>query len=199
MNNRHLFNIVLLGAPGCGKGTQAALIQKEYGLTHISTGAMFRHEISARTPIGLEADKAISRGNYCSDELTLDLLNQRITQASEARGFILDGVPRTIEQALKMDGIHYQKPITISLVICLKVDDAEIIKRVLQRAKIENRADDTLEIVKQRISNYYTLTEPLMTYYEMQHKLCIINGMQHTGKVFADIETAIQECDFSKE
>ena len=113
MNNQ--FNIVLLGAPGSGKGTQAPKIMEKYGLFHISTGDMFRKEIASQSPIGLKAKSIIERGELCPDDVTLDMLNSFLSKLGECKGYILDGVPRTLEQAHMMDGINYDKPISTIL------------------------------------------------------------------------------------
>ncbi|MDL2308398.1 adenylate kinase [Bacteroidales bacterium OttesenSCG-928-B11] len=182
------FNIVLLGGPGSGKGTQAKLIKTKYGLEHLSTGALFRHEIAIRSGIGIIAQQAIDKGNYCPDNLTLNMLNQHINASGNTKGFIFDGVPRTIHQAKMMDGIDYSPIVPVSLVIYIFVEDAEIEKRILGRANEENRSDDNPEVIKQRIRNFHQLTEPLIQYYSEQNKLMSVNGMQPINEVFNAID-----------
>lgn len=186
-------NIVLLGAPGSGKGTQAPKIMEKYGLFHISTGDMFRKEIASQSPIGLKAKGIIERGELCPDDVTLDMLNSFLSKLGKCKGYILDGVPRTLEQAHMMDGINYDKPISISKVIYIKIEEEEIIKRILKRAAELGRTDDTPEVAKNRTAQYFKLTHPLIEYYQKQGKLVEINGMQTIDEVFADICKALDK------
>lgn len=182
------FNLVLFGAPGCGKGTQAEKIAAKYGLESISTGQLYRNEIANKTELGLEAKKLIDAGKLCPDELTLNMLNKRMGEAdASSNGFIFDGVPRTIEQAQMMDGIGYDKPVDITLVVYLKVDNEEVTRRILERAKVSGRADDTPEVIKSRLENYFALTQPLESYYAKQNKIYHVDGMNTIEKVFEDV------------
>lgn len=181
------FNIVLLGAPGSGKGTQAPKLMEKYQLFHISTGDMFRKEIASGSEIGLKAKSIIESGGLCPDDVTLDMLNSYLSKLGDCKGYILDGVPRTLEQAHMLDGINYDKPIEISKVVYIKIDKEEIIKRILKRAAELGRTDDTSEVAKNRTEQYFKLTHPLIEYYQKQGKLVEINGMQSIEEVFADI------------
>ncbi len=187
MGENTLFNIVLLGGPGSGKGTQANLLQEKYGLAHLSTGALFRQEIALGTEIGKIAKKVIDKGDFCSDEITLDTLNKHMKTYHDPKGFIFDGVPRTIRQAKMMDGVDYSPALPVHIVINIIVDEDETVRRILNRAILENRSDDNEEVLTQRISNYHILTEPLIQYYQNQNKLYQINGMQLIRDVFQDI------------
>lgn len=191
MNNNQ-FNIVLLGAPGSGKGTQAPKLMEKFKLHHISTGDMFRKEISSQSPIGIKAKSIIDNGGLCPDDVTLDMLNSYLSKLGECKGYILDGVPRTIEQAQMLDGINYDKPVSISKVVYIKIDEEEIIKRILKRATELGRTDDTPEVAKNRTEQYFKLTHPLIDYYKKQGKLIEINGMQTIDEVFADICKALE-------
>lgn len=191
MNNNQ-FNIVLLGAPGSGKGTQAPKLMEKFKLHHISTGDMFRKEIASQSPIGIKAKSIIDNGGLCPDDVTLDMLNSYLSKLGECKGYILDGVPRTIEQAQMLDGINYDKPVSISKVVYIKIDEEEIIKRILKRAAELGRTDDTLEVAKNRTEQYFKLTHPLIDYYKKQGKLIEINGMQTIDEVFADICKALE-------
>lgn len=185
MNNT--FNIILLGAPGSGKGTQAKKIAAKYGLDHVSTGDLFRNEISNHTPLGLQAEEIINRGDLCPDDLTIGMLANHIRKHPESKGFILDGVPRTIEQAEMLDNPEIIQDLHLDLVLDIHVDMSEVTKRILKRAEIEKRTDDTPEVVKARVQNFFALTQPLQSYYYDQNKLMKINGMQDVDHVFADI------------
>ncbi|MEG1555893.1 MAG: adenylate kinase [Bacteroidales bacterium] len=194
MKNNTPLNIVLLGAPGSGKGTQAQLIKEKYRLDHVSTGDMFRREIASKSAIGLHAKEIIDRGGLCPDSLTLDMLNSYLIKFHAAKGYILDGVPRTIEQAKMMDGIDYAPPVPVTLVIYIYVEEEEMTKRILKRAELLGRSDDTPEVIKTRISNYYRQTKPLKNYYEKQHKLYEVNGMNSVEEVFKNICIIIDNC-----
>lgn len=186
-------NIVLLGAPGCGKGTHAKKIYEKYGLTPLSTGELFRKEIANNTPIGFHAKEILDRGELCPDRLTLDMLTEYIHSLENKTGFILDGVPRTIDQAKMLDGINYDSPLTITVVINLLVDEEVIIARLLKRAKLEGRSDDNFDIIKNRIKTYQAYTEPLIHYYEKQQKLFQINGSEEIEIVFSNICNIIDQ------
>lgn len=180
-------NIVLFGAPGSGKGTQAKLIAEKYGFDHVSTGDLFRYEISHKTPLGLKAQEIINRGDLCPDDITLGMLNNHIQKHADSKGFIFDGVPRTIKQAEMLDDKNLFKDLNISMVLYLYVEMEEVEKRILKRAQLENRADDTPETVKARVANFFDQTMPLVDYYKQQGKLIQLNGMQDIEHVFADI------------
>ena len=180
-------NIVLFGAPGSGKGTQAKLMVEKYGFDHVSTGDLFRYEISHKTPLGLKAQEIINRGDLCPDDITLGMLNNHIQKHSDSKGFIFDGVPRTIKQAEMLDDKALFPTLEIDLVLYLYVETEEVEKRILKRAQLENRADDTPETVKARVANFFGQTMPLVDYYKAQGKLIQLNGMQDIEHVFADI------------
>jgi adenylate kinase len=193
MITHDFFNIVLLGAPGSGKGTQADLLKQRYHLEHVSTGDLYRKEIASGSPIGLRAKQIIDQGDLCPDEMTLDLLHNYCNSLESARGFLLDGVPRTLEQAKMMEGIGYPNIIPVTLAIYIKVDENEVIERLAQRAIILKRTDDTPEIIRQRIENYETQTKPLVAHYQAQNKLIEVNGMQSVEEVFSDICKMLDE------
>ena len=187
MITREFFNIVLLGAPGCGKGTQANLLKQRYHLEHASTGDLYRKEIASVSPIGMQAKRLIDQGSLCPDELTLDILFHFCTSFKNARGFLLDGVPRTIQQAQMMEGIGYPHIIPVTTAIYIKVEEDEVVERLAKRAILLKRTDDTPEVIRQRIVNYENQTKPLIAHYRAQNKLIKINGMQSVEEVFLDI------------
>jgi len=184
---QNFFNIVLLGAPGSGKGTQALLLKEKYSLEHASTGDLYRKEMAACSPLGMKAKEIINRGDLCPDELTLDMLYHFCCSCKKTRGFLLDGVPRTLEQAQMMEGNGYPNVIPVTLAVYLEVDENEVVERLSKRAVELNRADDTPEVIRQRIVNYELQTKPLIDYYYAQNKLIKVNGMQSVEEVFADI------------
>lgn len=185
-------NIVLFGAPGSGKGTQAKLIAEKFGFDHVSTGDLFRYEISHKTPLGLKAQEIINRGDLCPDDITLGMLNNHIQKHADSKGFIFDGVPRTIKQAEMLDDKNLFKDLNIDMVLYLYVEMEEVERRILKRAQIENRADDTPETVKSRVANFFEQTMPLEEFYNKQGKVIRIDGMQDIEHVFADICKAIE-------
>jgi adenylate kinase len=187
MIKKEYFNIVLLGAPGSGKGTQADLLKEKYHMEHASTGNLYRKEIASGSPIGLQAKKLIDQGALCPDELTLDILYAFYSSHSQTQGFLLDGVPRTLKQAEMMEGKGYHHVIPVTIAIYMTVDENEVVERLSKRAIIEKRTDDTPEVIRQRIVNYETQTTPLIAHYQNQNKLIEINGMQSVEKVFSDI------------
>ena len=188
-----MINIILFGAPGCGKGTQAKLIAEKFGFNHVSTGDLFRYEISHKTPLGLEAQAIINRGDLCPDDITLGMLKNHLDQHTDSKGFIFDGVPRTIKQAEMLNDQNRFPGLHLDLVLYLNVEMEEVEKRILKRAAIEGRADDTPETVKSRVANFFEQTMPLLDYYTSQGKLVKINGMQDIEHVFADICKVIEQ------
>mgnify|MGYP003296922393 FL=1 len=184
--------IIMLGAPGAGKGTQAKLIAEKFGFDHVSTGDLFRYEISHKTPLGLKAQEIINRGDLCPDDITLGMLNNHIQKHADSKGFIFDGVPRTIKQAEMLDDKNLFKDLNIDMVLYLYVEMEEVERRILKRAQIENRADDTPETVKSRVANFFEQTMPLEEYYNNEGKVIRIDGMQDIEHVFADICKAIE-------
>ena len=187
MELSNCFNIVLLGAPGCGKGTQAHLLQKKYNLIHASTGDMYRKEIATGSPIGIQAKQLIDKGILCPDEMTLEVLYRFCSTFNNVRGFLLDGVPRTLKQAEMMEGVGYAHMIPVSVAIYLKVEENEVMERLAQRAILLKRTDDTPDVIYRRISLYETQTKPLIAHYHAQKKLIVVNGMQSVENVFLNI------------
>ena len=180
-------NLVMFGAPGSGKGTQAKQMAEKYNLMHVSTGDLFRYEISNKTPLGLQAQEIINKGGLVPDDITLGMLRNHIVKHSDCNGFIFDGVPRTLKQAEMLDNKTFFNNLNISKVLYLHVEMDEVQKRILKRAEVEQRADDTPETVKARVENFFAQTMPLVDYYKKQEKLIEINGMQNIEHVFSDI------------
>lgn len=191
MSKKKLFNIVLLGAPGSGKGTQADLIKRRYNLHHVSTGDLYRKEIAAGTPLGIVAKELINKGELCPDEVTLNMLYKYLAKHSRTKGFILDGVPRTLEQAHMMEGENYDHIIEIKMAIYIKVDTEIVAERLHKRAELIGRSDDSPEIIKQRIITYDNLSYPVAKYFRQKELLYKIDGMRSVEEVFRDICTAI--------
>lgn len=201
-----------MGPPGAGKGTQAVRIAETYGIPHISTGDIFRAAVKAGTELGAQLQQYMSQGLLVPDEITIQIVHERLQQPDCAPGFLLDGFPRTIEQAIALDKTLGAKP--IDLVISIEVPDEELIKRLTGRRVCQNcgatfhihfnppqaegicdqcgqelhqRVDDTITTVKNRLEVYNRQTEPLIAYYREQEKLVSIDGSQAIDQVFQDI------------
>jgi adenylate kinase len=178
--------IILFGPPGCGKGTQASFIADALSIPHLSTGDMLRSAVSSKSEIGLKAKEIMEKGGLVSDEIVLSIVKERISNNDSQKGFILDGFPRTINQA---EGLNYllNKSQKIDFVLRIKVDQEDIIKRLIARG----RSDDKPEIIKNRFKSYNSETQPLIPFYEERKILFNIDGMQEVEKVFTDIKKVI--------
>jgi adenylate kinase len=144
----------------------------------------------------MQVTQLIEQGHLCPDRATLDLLYQFCATFKNARGFLLDGVPRTLEQAEMMDGIDYPDIIPVTIVVYIKVDENEVIERMIRRAELQKRTDDNLEVIRQRIEHYQNQTQPLVAYYSAQNKLVEVDGMQSVEEVFTDICKMIDTLNF---
>tara|TARA_A100001035_G_scaffold89380_1_gene69665 strand:- start:1991 stop:2563 length:573 start_codon:yes stop_codon:yes gene_type:complete len=172
-----MLNLVLFGPPGAGKGTQSNILIKKYNLIHLSTGDILRSEISAGTKLGIEAKKLMDTGNLVPDEVVIGMISSKLDDNSNANGFIFDGFPRTTAQAKALDILLKDKETSITAMLSLKVEDNELINRLLNRGKDSGRADDQNEsIITNRISEYNKKTAPLKKYYSSQNKLNEVEG-----------------------
>ena len=168
--------IVLLGPPGSGKGTQAANLVREFGLTHISTGECLRQEVEAETPIGKEVDKIIAGGNYVSDDIVNDIIERYEKNHNNPNGYLFDGYPRTASQAEYLDRSLASQGFSITAAIDLDVDDEVLVNRILYRGRASGRADDNEATARKRIQIYHEKTQILEDYYRNQGKLHLIQG-----------------------
>ncbi len=172
-----MINFIFFGPPGAGKGTQAKLISKEFDLIHLSTGEILRSAIEKQTPLGQEAKKYVDKGELVPDDLIIGMIKNRLNSYENPKGFIFDGFPRTIAQAEAFDQLlkHFDSEVTA--VIRIKITDEEIIKRLMKRAELEGRSDDTPEIIQNRLKVYRKNTEPLIDFYKKQGKLYEVDGI----------------------
>lgn len=172
-------NIILMGPPGAGKGTQAKILEDAHGLKQLSTGDMLRSEISAQTPLGLKVKAIMDAGSLVSDEIVIEMISHRIDQPDCEKGFILDGFPRTVAQAEALDKMLHAKGKDLNAIIQLVVDEAALLARIEQRAKETGgaRADDNAETLKKRLDAYKAQTAPIIPYYEGQGRLKKVDGM----------------------
>jgi len=187
-----MLNLVLFGPPGAGKGTQSNLLIDKYNLIHLSTGDILRSEIAAGTSLGLEAKSIIDRGDLVSDEIVIGMISSKLDNNPNANGFIFDGFPRTAAQATALDNLLAEKGTSISAMLSLKVEDEELIRRLLSRGKDSGRADDKNEsIITNRINEYNNKTAPLKDFYASQNKLSEIEGLGSVEDIAQKLNSVI--------
>lgn len=182
-------NIILLGPPGAGKGTQAERLVAERGLIQLSTGDMLRGAVAAGTPIGLKAKAIMDRGDLVSDEVVIQIISDRLDQPDAKAGVILDGFPRTVAQAEALDRLLADKNMSLAAVIELEVDEAALVARIEKRAAETGgaRADDTVETLRNRLQVYRDQTAPIIPYYREKGALKSVDGMGTVEDVAAAI------------
>jgi adenylate kinase len=186
-------NVLLLGPQGAGKGTQARRISEEYGIPHIASGEILRAEMQAGTELGLRVKDVYDRGDLVSDDLMIQLIRTRLAQADTEAGFILDGFPRTTVQAEALDEMFNDIGRSFSVVFALQIPDEVALERVLRRAELEGRADDTDDGIRRRLENYHRETEPLIEYYRVRGNLVSIHGDRSENEVFAELQSALEQ------
>jgi len=180
-----MLNLILFGPPGSGKGTQAAKLVEKYRLVHISTGDLFRYEMSNNTPLGEAAKAYMAKGELVPDSVTIGMLRNKVEAHPDAPGFIFDGFPRTIPQAEALDQLLQEKDTAVSGLLSLQVDDEEIVKRIKLRGASSGRTDDTdEEIIRNRISVYKSETSPVFDYYALQGKSHAVQGIGSIEEIF---------------
>ena len=184
--------IVLLGAPGSGKGTQAALLVEELNLPHISTGELLRSAVKAGTDLGLQAKVVMDRGELVSDKIMLGLIEERLSRADVAQGFILDGYPRNIVQAEALDKLLERLEQPVDEALQIDVDVEMVIARIAKRAAQEDRSDDTEETVRKRMDVYAAQTAPVVDYYANKGVLSRVLGEGSIEEVFQRIKGILQ-------
>jgi adenylate kinase len=173
--------VLLIAPPGAGKGTQATRIAERYGIEHISSGDILREEMAARTPIGEQVRSYVEHGDLVPDDVMLAVVGPRILEAARAGGYILDGYPRTVEQAKTAHKLAEEHGVTLDAALALDVDDAELVRRIAGRAAIEGRSDDAdEEVVRHRLAVYNEKTRPLIDYYDGRG---ILRRVDATGSV----------------
>lgn len=189
-----MLNIILFGPPGAGKGTQSEKIIGKYGLTHISTGDLFRKHLSEGTPLGKEAQRYMDQGNLVPDKVVIGMVDQFLKEHQDAEGFLFDGFPRTVAQAQALDALMEQKDMHIAVMIALEVDHQELVKRLQLRGETSGRSDDQhIDKIENRIQVYHRETLPVATYYEKQDKLEKVNGVGSIEEIFSSISNVIEK------
>jgi adenylate kinase len=185
--------LILLGPPGAGKGTQAQRLVHHYGIIQLSTGEMLRAAVAAGTPVGLKAKDIMASGGLVPDDVVIGIISDRLDQPDAKKGFILDGFPRTVPQAVALDQLLRSKHLKLDAVVELRVNESALLQRVESRvaemtARGEPvRADDTPEVLSKRLASYRSMTEPLIHYYSERRKLLTVDGMMAIEHVTRDI------------
>ncbi len=217
--------LILLGPPGAGKGTQSKLLETRYGVAQISTGDMLRAEVKAGSPIGLEAKSIMDAGKLVSDDVLIRMIGERIKRPDCAKGFILDGFPRTVPQAEALDKLLHEQAVDLDAVIELKVDEAILVERISGRytcakcgegyhdtfkqpkvagvcdvcggTEFTRRPDDKAETVHARLEAYNAQTAPILPYYKAKNRLYTVDGMAEMEEVEAQIEAVLRQVGVS--
>src|SRR5438874_8016467 len=185
--------LILLGPPGSGKGTQAQRLVQRYGIIQLSTGEMLRAAVAAQTPVGIRAQGIMASGGLVPDDIVIGLISDRLDQPDAAKGFILDGFPRTVPQAEALDELLKKKRMRLDAVVELRVNESALLQRVETRAAEtrsrgeEVRIDDTPEVLTRRLASYRAQTEPLIHYYSERRKLVTVDGMMSIEHVTREI------------
>jgi adenylate kinase len=183
----------LLGPQGSGKGTQAKRIEAEYGIPHIATGDMLRNAIEQGTELGQRVKPILESGELVPDELMIDLIRERLEQPDTADGFILDGFPRTSAQADALDTMLSEIGRDLSIVFEFQLPDDVATERLLKRAKLESRTDDTPEVIARRLGLYHEQTEPLVEHYRLHGNLVGIHADRTVNEVFSEVQQALDQ------
>jgi adenylate kinase len=186
-----VIRLLLIGAPGAGKGTQAEKLSAAYSIPAISTGDIFRHNVKNETELGKQAKAFMDRGEYVPDSLTNDLVRDRLSQADAKSGFLLDGYPRTAEQVVELDAILDAQGNKLDVVVQLTADTDEVVRRLLNRAIEQGRADDTEDVIRRRLEVYEEQTAPLTSVYAERGLLVTVDGLGEVDEVTGRILEAL--------
>jgi adenylate kinase len=180
-----MFNLILFGPPGSGKGTQSEKLIAKYNLKHLSTGDLLRNEISRKTPLGLEAKKNMDKGLLVPDEVVIGMINDALDNNPGVAGFLFDGFPRTAIQAEELDALLAKKNTCIDVMLALDVSESELIKRLVKRGETSGRSDDSNEqVIKARIQEYHKKTASVADHYKKENKVEMINGEGTIDEIF---------------
>ena len=183
--------LLLIGPPGCGKGTQGARIAQMYGVEHIAAGDILRAEVAAGTPLGVSMASYMSAGELVPDEVILDVVMARVLAAADSTGYVLDGFPRSLRQATEARRIAEAQDSAVRRAIFLDVPHDELMERLLRRAGIEGRPDDTPDVIRHRLDVFTEATSPLLTFYRERGLLDVIDGTLEPDEVTSRIVAAL--------
>jgi len=181
--------LLLIGPPGAGKGTQAAMLCTMIGIPHVSTGVMLRDHVARGTELGLQAKAIMEAGDLVSDEIVIAMVAERLGEDDAACGFLLDGFPRTVAQAEALEGVLAGRPLEV--VVSIEVPEDEVVARILNRARLEGRVDDNEETARNRMAVYRAQTEPLLAFYAERGLVAEVDGVGSIDEVFARIARAL--------
>ena len=193
----NMFNIILFGPPGSGKGTQSEKLIQKYGFKHLSTGDLLRSEIANQTALGLEAKKVMDKGELVPDEVVIGMISSAIDANHDAKGFLFDGFPRTSAQAEALDKLLALKNAPIAVMLALEVSEEELVTRLLKRGETSGRSDDTnMETIKARIAEYHKKTTAVADYYHQFEKVASVKGEGTIENIF---DALCKEIDLRKQ
>ena len=180
-----MFNLILFGPPGSGKGTQSEKLIAKFGLKHLSTGDLLRSEIANQTPLGVEAKKIMDKGQLVPDEVVIGMISSALDANPNAKGFLFDGFPRTSAQAEALDKLLELKKTSIAIMLALNVSEEELVKRLMKRGETSGRSDDTNEhVIRARITEYRNKTEVVADYYNNFDKVVMVKGEGTIDEIF---------------
>jgi len=189
-----MFNLILFGPPGSGKGTQSEKLISKYGLKHLSTGDLLRSEIAGQTPLGLAAKSFMDKGQLVPDEVVIEMISSALDNNPRAYGFLFDGFPRTTAQAEALDKLLSQKGTSIAVVLALQVGQDELVKRLLNRGLTSGRSDDTKEdVILARLIEYEKKTAAVADHYKKYDKVVFVKGEGGIDEIFDDLSAAIDK------
>ncbi len=186
-------NLLVLGPQGAGKGTQAKRISAEYEIPHVATGDMFRAELAAGTPLGKQVGEFMARGDLVPDEVTVEIIESRLSEPDAAQGFVLDGFPRNLAQAQALDAMLGSIGRVLDAILFFAISDEIGMERALSRAALEGRADDTREVIAHRLEIYHRETEPIVEHYRTTGKLIPLHADRSIEQVWSEISEALQQ------
>jgi len=190
-----MVNFLIFGPPGSGKGTQSVKLAEKFNLAHLSTGDMLREEISGKTELGKRVSSIMEKGELVPDKIVIEMIASRIDKDIKSAGFIFDGFPRTVDQALALDSMLHKRSTMICKMLILEVSREELVSRLLDRAAISGRADDQdVNIIENRIAVYREKTEPVAHHYREKGKYQQIDGMGDIADIFKRLSSVIEEC-----
>jgi len=187
-----MFNLILFGPPGSGKGTQSEKLIIKYGLKHLSTGDLLRSEIAQQTALGIEAKKIMDKGQLVPDEVVIGMISSALDDNPMAKGFLFDGFPRTAAQAEALDKLLELKKTGIKVMLALEVTEEELVRRLLKRGETSDRSDDTNEnVIRERIAVYHSKTSAVAHYYAKFNKVVMVKGEGSVDEIFSRLSIEI--------